>query len=120
MAARYRGAMVSAPAKLAALLETLPSEERQAIVAWLFGGSQPRTGPWFSPQQTWSIGTEQLLSMGPVPFPVGENTQLSTVRLPTESHTKLREWCSNNGFSMAAVIRGLVERFLEEQTRGRR
>jgi hypothetical protein len=110
--------MVSVPAKLAALLETLPSEERQEIAAWLFaGGPQPRTGPWFDP--TWSMGTEQILSMGTVPFPVGENTQLSTVRLPTESHTRLREWCSNNGFTMAAVIRGLVERFLEEQTRER-
>jgi hypothetical protein len=99
----------SVPAKLAALLETLPSEERQEIAAWLFAsGFQP---------QILSIGTEQILSVGTAPFPVGENTQLSTVRLPTESHAKLREWCSNNGFTMAAVIRGLVERFLEEQTR---
>ena len=117
MAVRYRLAMVSVPAKLAALLETLPSEERQEIAAWLFARSlQPRTDP----QLTWSMGTEQILSMRTVPFPVAENTQLSTVRLPTESHTKLREWCSNNGFTMAAVIRGLVERFLEEQTRGPR
>lgn len=112
MALGYRRAMESVPAKLGALLETLPSEERQEIAAWLFAG-QSRTGPWFSPNSF----EDDLLSVGMPPFPAGEGTQLSTVRLPTESHAKLREWCSTHGFTMAAVIRGLVERFLDKQTK---
>lgn len=106
--------MKTVPAKLAALLETLPSEERQEIAAWLFaGGPQPRTGSWFDPNRF----EEQIFSIGTAPSPVGENTQLSTVRLPTESHARLREWCATHGFTMAAVMRGLVERFLDEQTK---
>jgi hypothetical protein len=37
------------------------------------------------------------------------------VRLPPELHARLREWCTDQGFSMASVVRGLVERFLDEQ-----
>jgi hypothetical protein len=45
----------------------------------------------------------------------GEESQLVTIRLPAERHTQLRTWCSEHGFTMASVVRGLVERFLEEQ-----
>jgi hypothetical protein len=37
------------------------------------------------------------------------------VRLPSDLHARLRRWASDHGFSMAGVVRGLVERFLEEQ-----
>jgi hypothetical protein len=37
------------------------------------------------------------------------------VRLPPELHARLREWCAEHGFSMAGVVRGLVERFLDGQ-----
>jgi hypothetical protein len=37
------------------------------------------------------------------------------VRLPPELHERLRRWSNEHGFSMAAVVRGLVERFLDEQ-----
>jgi hypothetical protein len=37
------------------------------------------------------------------------------VRFPADQHAKLRDWCSQHGFSMATVIRGLVGKFLEEQ-----
>jgi len=40
------------------------------------------------------------------------------IRLPAEQHAALREWCADHGFSMATVVRGLVERFLEEQGDG--
>jgi hypothetical protein len=106
--------MVSAvPAKLAALLETLPSAERQEISAWLIAGPHPSPVPSFDFNQF----EEHLLSIGAAPFPAKDDTQLSTVRLPTESHAKLRDWCARNGFTMAAVIRVLVERFLEDQAR---
>jgi hypothetical protein len=56
----------------------------------------------------------------PLPEPVagaaGPSTMLP-VRLPPELHARLREWCAEHGFSMAGVVRGLVERFLEGQAK---
>lgn len=46
---------------------------------------------------------------------VGRAHQTLPVRLPEEQYARLKEWCSQQGFSMATVIRGLVERFLEAQ-----
>jgi hypothetical protein len=37
------------------------------------------------------------------------------VRLPSDLHRRLRGWSGSHGFSMAGVVRGLVERFLDEQ-----
>jgi predicted DNA-binding protein len=37
------------------------------------------------------------------------------VRLPERDHARLKQWCDNNGFPMAAVVRGLIERFLDER-----
>jgi hypothetical protein len=106
--------MSAAPDKLAALLETLPSAERQEIAAWLFAGSVREKPNLFLDLTRFD---QVMLSIGTPPFPVGEDTQVCTVRLPTESHARLRTWCSDHGFTMAAVIRGLVERFLDEQAK---
>jgi len=50
-------------------------------------------------------------------LPVGEDSQLITIRLPSDRHAELRGWCTEHEFTMAAVVRGLVERFLEQQGR---
>jgi hypothetical protein len=60
----------------------------------------------------------QLLSLqqagGPPPaHQIGQ--QMVPVRFSTEQHAQLRTWCTEHGFSMATVIRGLVARFLEGQ-----
>jgi hypothetical protein len=39
------------------------------------------------------------------------------VRLPTELHGQLKAWCEEHGYSMAAVVRGLLQRFLESERR---
>ncbi len=41
--------------------------------------------------------------------------QMVPVRFSAEQHARLRTWCGEHGFSMATVIRGLVDRFLESQ-----
>jgi hypothetical protein len=41
--------------------------------------------------------------------------QMVPVRFPADQHARLREWCTQHGFSMATVIRGLVAKFLEDQ-----
>lgn len=35
------------------------------------------------------------------------------IRLPSDLHARFRKWSTSNGFTMAAVARGLIERFLE-------
>jgi len=101
--------MTSPPQKLAALLETLPSEERQEITAWFLTRSDPTSSAALFTHSR--EGRQALASL----LPAGDS-QLVTIRLPAESHGKLRAWCADHNFTMAAVVRGLVERFLEEQT----
>jgi hypothetical protein len=53
-------------------------------------------------------------------FPSGTSRQMEQpllVRLPSDLHRRFRKWTTDNGFTMAAVARGLVERFLDEQDR---
>jgi hypothetical protein len=60
----------------------------------------------------------QLLSLqqaGGPPAAQQIGQQVVPVRFSTEQHAQLRAWCTEHGFSMATVIRGLVARFLEGQ-----
>lgn len=41
--------------------------------------------------------------------------QMVPVRFSAEQHKRLRAWCTAHNFSMATVIRGLVDRFLDSQ-----
>jgi hypothetical protein len=43
--------------------------------------------------------------------------QTVPTRLSVEQYEQLKQWCQANGFTMAVVLRGLVERFLDEQER---
>jgi hypothetical protein len=98
--------------KLAKLLDLAPPEDRHAITVWLLQGSAAAIG-----RRSWMIKQFTLGAPGKLPgvLPSGEESQLITVRLPQEQHTQLRAWCSEHNFTMAAVIRGLLERFLEEE-----
>ena len=51
-------------------------------------------------------------------LPQASGQQMVPVRFSSEQHAQLRQWCSEHGFSMATVIRGLVARFLETQPPG--
>jgi hypothetical protein len=105
-----------APAeRLVGLLETLPSEARQEVTAWLLGEGRPLAPPP-ALSVTWPLGSDvrrRLIG----DLPAGEDSQLITIRLPADRHTELRTWCAEHGFTMAAVVRGLIERFLEDQLR---
>jgi hypothetical protein len=98
---------IEPPQKLAELLETLPPEERTEITAWLLSRQQAPVWPMLSGRVPQRL-TGQL--------PVGEDSQLVTIRLPSDRHAALRTWCTEHEFTMAAVVRGLVERFLEQQS----
>lgn len=47
----------------------------------------------------------------------GSTLRVVPVRLSVEQHDALKQWCETNDFSMATVIRGLVDRFLTTQNR---
>lgn len=114
---------MTAPAdKLVELLETLPANTRQEITAWLLDrGTLPPVGGSSSLLATAvelraGVLTSAHSALGGA-LPAGEGSQLVTFRLPAERHAELRAWCAEHGFTMAAVVRGLIERFLEEQLR---
>ncbi len=104
--------------RLTELLETLPAAERIEITAWLlqYSGSHARpfmTSPISGQQVTRRLSAfERDIASS---LAVGEESQLVTIRLPAERHAELRTWCTEHNFTMAAVVRGLVERFLEQQ-----
>jgi hypothetical protein len=110
---------------LASAVESLPPEERQQVIAWLFGRS---LGTGFGGRSIGigsaigsAIASEQRERLLEVTFGSGQSGgrrgehQVVPIRLPTDQHAALRDWCQEHGFTMATVVRGLVERFLEEQ-----
>jgi hypothetical protein len=99
--------------RLTALLETLPPEERQSLTAWLLDHNHRNVSArtWLAPPPAPGQPAQRLTS----PLSAGEDTQLVTIRLPADRHAELRQWCSDHGFTMAAVVRGLVDRFIDEQ-----
>ena len=117
---------------LARLLDTLPADERHEIIALLLdrpgvappgagapGAGAPGAG---TPSQLLAHVPEVAqfpgLRSGIASMLTGrEEHQLVTIRMPSELHAQLRTWCTDHSFTMAAVIRGLVERFLEGQAR---
>jgi len=48
--------------------------------------------------------------MAPTP-----DVKIVPIRFPQARYDELKTWCEQNNFPMAAVVRGLVERFLESQ-----
>lgn len=112
----------AAPAKLARLLETLEPADRQEIVGWLLGSRWPQAqARWAHMSATASVAPAEevgaLHARRQIAgwLPAGEASQLVTVRLPSDQHERLRTWCGEHNFTMAAVLRGLIDRFLATQ-----
>ena len=97
--------------RLSALLESLPAPERQEITAWLLDRDST------APARSWVTVSGALgpRIAGAGGLEAGEETQLVGIRLSAERHAQLRDWCLAHGFTMAAVVRGLVDRFLDEE-----
>ena len=97
----------------------LPPEQRDLVHTWLL-----RQRPGLSRQ--WTLGmrasehagelqTLQLSAGQPGRGMTATAYQVVPVRFPAQQHAQLRDWCTEHGFSMATVVRGLVARFLESQ-----
>jgi hypothetical protein len=52
-----------------------------------------------------------------MPAAASGDLKVLPVRLPGDDYDRLREWSRAHGFSMAVIIRTLVERFIRDQER---
>jgi hypothetical protein len=117
--------MMDSPAfLLAQLLDHAAPEDRHAITAWLLERSAAQhPAPddlstdlrIFTRRRVRDMEKSVAERLARSVLPAGEDSQLVTVRLPQSQHAQLRDWCAEQGFSMASVIRGLIERFLEAE-----
>jgi hypothetical protein len=100
---------------LKALDSLTASERRQVLSALIQSGLSPAPAsrPVWAPMPP-SSGAEGFFSPG-ARVSAGGPPAVLPVRLPQDQLEQLRTWCADHGFSMAVVIRGLVERFLESQ-----
>ena len=107
---------------LVSALGALPESDRDLVYTWLLRrGFGPVAGGRLASltgargasltsllQQDVTLATGASLAQA-------SGQQMVPVRFSSEQHAQLRQWCSEHGFSMATVIRGLVSRFLEGQ-----
>jgi hypothetical protein len=115
-------------------VQALPDGERDTALGWLIERNAPSWGGAVAQAGAVRAAAvargEERPDTGPTPPPgifsrrFGEYGSLHgehqsvLIRLPVEQHTRLREWCTKHNFSMATVVRGLVDRFLEQQAPG--
>jgi hypothetical protein len=107
-------------------VRTLPQREQDQVFTALFRAALTQPAPFTHPVPPPDV----LMVSGQEPIPIqtpmlGQpgmgggpgQTAMLPVRLPPELHERLRRWSTEQGFSMAGVVRGLVERFLDQQSR---
>ena len=108
----------------------LPAADRDRVYAWLLRSglraSSPGTPGPVARGLGWSLAAQagvqaQTRDWGAtvladlVRGSSSPPQQMVPVRFSADQHARLRAWCTAHGFSMATVIRGLVDRFLESQ-----
>lgn len=91
-------------------LGSLSEREREVVLRYLLLRHLPDRPISFGqlPEELPSFDAPIAAQFDPV-------TRMLPVRLPAALHDRLRNWSTTNGFSMAAVVRGLIERFLDER-----
>jgi hypothetical protein len=97
-------------------LESLPPRDRDLVLRNLLTGRLDPIGRRRSQLPTTSEALPFSFSQARVGMEMTRQVeQPLLVRLPADLHARFRRWATGHGFSMASVVRGLVERFLEEQ-----
>jgi hypothetical protein len=115
-------------------VRSLPQDEQDTVLTELLGakvvgrrpeppsGQAPRGDPgWASlasvEVKRVSLGREpgEPLSAFSPQLRAGAPWRMVPTRLSVEQYDRLKQWCQAHGFAMAVVLRGLVERFLDEQ-----
>jgi hypothetical protein len=74
-------------------------DERRRITVAALGGIELRSG---------GLTMHERLSQEP-------DAKVVPIRFPPKLYDELKGWCEQHHFPMAAVVRGLVERFLQSQ-----
>ena len=104
-------------------VRTLPQRDQDAVLAALLRDHVASPGTVIGPPMR-PPGPPDVVMLSEAPsmlLPPGIGspgpTAMLPVRLPPELHDQLRRWSTDHGFSMAGVVRGLVERFLDQQAR---
>jgi hypothetical protein len=97
-------------------LDSLTASERRQVLSALIRSGLSTAPASYSIQATMPplSAAEGFFSPG-ARVSAGGPPAVLPVRLPQDQLEQLRTWCADHGFSMAVVIRGLVERFLESQ-----
>ena len=90
-------------------VRSLPPEEQDTLLEAML---EPRLVDWPGPGGQEARYEVTLTPLGPE---TGGPWQSVPVRLSTDQHERLKQWCQANGFTMAVVLRGLVARFLDDQ-----
>jgi hypothetical protein len=102
-------------------IRSLPQDEQDAVMRSLIGRAFAGTGipPQIHGMDVFPqpVGPDVTVTHGPPFDVVKQMTAPLLVRLPADLHDRFRRWSTTNGFSMAAVARGLIERFLNDQER---
>lgn len=96
---------------LALLLQGLTSSDVWQT-AVLRGDERRRLGPALLGEAQMRAGGQVRLGVDAVPE---SDAKMLPVRFPAKTHEQLKAWSEQHGFPMAAVVRGLVERFLDSQ-----
>lgn len=103
-------------------IRSLPEREQTRVLADLICAAIVAPGPEGRLVPDPAATGDVMLIGGPPPvlgatmeMAPGPSTMLP-IRLPPDLHDRLRQWSTEHGFSMAGVVRGLVERFLDEQS----
>jgi hypothetical protein len=113
--------------KLVRALNELEDEDRNEVLAWLFDRIPQSTIPTATALRTdptlshmshrWRQYREAEAALFSGWGDLGrQDLKMVPVRMPVEQHAQLQEWCKEHNFSMATVIRGLLARFLDEQS----
>lgn len=100
-------------ALLAKALRSLTDEELGVVLDELMA---PGAGRLLNLGQMWPPSSlPALFEPHPADSPPEPAVVGFLLRLPPDRHAALKTWCETNGYSMAVVVRGLVERFLDER-----
>ncbi len=97
-------------------IRSLPQDEQDEVLRSIIGRAFAQGRP--SPLQALDVfpsAPDLAVVPGPSVDVVKQMTAPLLVRLPADLHDRFRRWSTTNGFSMAAVARGLIERFLDQQ-----
>jgi hypothetical protein len=107
----------------------LSQQEQDEVLAGLLAGFGQLTPVHALAQQPWRWAlpsaparaeiVERLARAEQSATPAAASADLKVlpVRLPGADYDRLREWSREHGFSMAVIIRTLVERFINDQER---